>query len=168
MIEEGVANLCLVLSRTATTNLEPGFAPLRKYLSTVSPVLAERLDGTVPLSDKPLAVVCPTGAYFHGGQMTGETAVYRVGDRLAHIPPFTGDGIGIALCSATLAAEHIRQGHPASSYSAAARRAIAPTLRLAGTMSWLADSGIGRTMLTAAAARVPMFLQTVAQWTRVA
>ena len=46
-----------------------------------------------------------------------EPAVYRVGDRLAHIPPFTGDGLAIALGSAALAAEHIRHGRSPAALS---------------------------------------------------
>jgi hypothetical protein len=62
---------------------------MRDYFVAKLPSLAERLEGADPLWGKAMAVVCPTGGYLHSE--TGP-AVYRVGDRLANIPPFTGDG----------------------------------------------------------------------------
>jgi hypothetical protein len=87
LIENGIANLCFVLPRVTVARLGSGWPALRGHLASALPSLAERLAGAEPLWDKPLAVVCPTGGYLHREQ---GTAVYRVGDRLAHIPPFTG------------------------------------------------------------------------------
>lgn len=167
LVEDGVANLCLAMPRAAVARLHPGFPQLQEYLAAASPVLAARLEGATPLWKKPLSVVFPAGGYLHAEMAPADSAAYRVGDRLAHIPPFTGDGIAIALSSAALAAEHIRQGRPASSYLAAARRLTGTTIRLAGAVSCLAGSSIGRAVLTAAASHVPTFLQTIVQWTRV-
>ena len=86
---------------------------MRDYFVAKLPRLAERLEGADPLWGKAMAVVCPTGGYLHS---EAGPAVYRVGDRLAHIPPFTGDGIAIALDSGALAAEHIQEGRSPGAY----------------------------------------------------
>src|SRR5262249_34962327 len=65
LVEDGIANLCLLLPRATVARLGPGREALRNHLATVSATLAQRLDGAEPLLDKPLAVVCPTGSHLH-------------------------------------------------------------------------------------------------------
>jgi flavin-dependent dehydrogenase len=163
LIEDGIANLCFLLPRETVARLGSGWPALRDHLVSAMPVLAERLEGAEPLWDKPLAVVCPGGGYLHREE---GPAVYRVGDRLAHIPPFTGDGLAIALASAALAVEHIRQGLPPKAYLAAARRVTGNAVRLAGLLSSLAGSRRGRTVLMGAAAWAPSLIGTIARRTR--
>jgi flavin-dependent dehydrogenase len=124
-----------------------------------------RLAGAEPLWDKPLAVVCPTGGHLHRER---RTAVYRVGDRLAHIPPFTGDGLAIALTSAALAVEHIRLGRSPDAYLAAARQLTASSIRLASIVSGLAGSSGGRNLMLGAAAWAPGLIGTIVRRTRLA
>ncbi len=163
LVEDGIANLCLLLPRAVVARLGPGWPALRDYLSAASPCLAERIEGAEPLFDKPLAVVCPSGSHLHDET---EPAFYRVGDRLAHIPPFTGDGLAIALSSAALAADHIVKSRAPAQYLAAARTLTRPSLRLAGAVSALAATNAGRAALMAAAAFVPGFVRNVVRRTR--
>jgi flavin-dependent dehydrogenase len=121
----------------------------------------------VPLWDKPLAVACPSGGHIHAAAPATDAGIFRVGDRLAHIPPFTGDGLAIALGSAALAARHIGAGASSADYERAARRLVAPPLRWARAVSWLTGCGAGRTLL-GSAARAPGLLRAVARATRLA
>lgn len=166
LVEDGIANLCLLLPRAVVVGLDPGWAPLRDFLIARSPRLGERLDGAAPLWARPIAVVCPVGGHV-GPAATASDGAFRVGDRLAHIPPFTGDGIAIALTSAALAVEHIRAGADAVAYAAAARRTIAPPVRRAGAVSWLVGRTAGRAILSMAA-RMPGVLRAIARETRIA
>ena len=163
LIEDGIANLCFVLSRATVARLGSGWPALHAYLASALPSLSERLAGAEPLWDKPLAVVCPTGGHLHRER---GTAVYRVGDRLAHIPPFTGDGLAIALASAALAVEHIRLGRPPDAYLAAARQLTAIPIRLASIVSGLARSSGGRNLMLGAAACAPGLIRTIVRRTR--
>ena len=163
LVEDGIANLCCVLPRATVARLAPGWQALRDYLAARLPSLAERLDGADPLWDKAMAIVCPTGGHLHS---EAGPAVYRVGDRLAHIPPFTGDGIAIALGSGGLAAEHIRQGSSPAAYLTAARRLSGRTIRLASAVSGLAATGAGRSVLLGAAVMMPKLIGTIARRTR--
>ena len=163
LIEDGIANLCFVLPRATVARLGSGWPALHAYLASALPSLTERLAGAEPLWDKPLAVVCPTGGHLHRER---GTAVYRVGDRLAHIPPFTGDGLAIALASAALAVEHIRLGRPPGAYLAAARQLTATPIRLASIVSGLARSSAGRNLMLGAAARAPGLIGTIVRRTR--
>ncbi len=164
LVEDGIVNLCCVLARATVARLAPGWQGIRDYLAAKLPSLAERLECADPLWGKALAVVCPTGGHLH--RETGP-AVYRVGDRLAHIPPFTGDGIAIALGSGALAAEHIRQGSSPTAYLTAARRLTGRTIRLASAVSGFAATGAGRSVLLGAAVMMPKLIGTIARRTRV-
>jgi menaquinone-9 beta-reductase len=163
LIENGIANLCFVLPRATVARLGSGWLDLRGHLASALPGLAERLAGAEPLWDKPMAVVCPTGGHLHRER---GTAIYRVGDRLAHIPPFTGDGLAIALTSAALAVGHIRRGSPPDAYLAAARRLTARPIRLASIVSGLARSSRGRNLMLGAAACAPGLIGTIVRRTR--
>jgi flavin-dependent dehydrogenase len=166
VIEDGLANLCLLLPASVVAGIGPGWATLRDFLTSSLPSLARRLDGAAALWDKPHAIVCPAGGYFRSGLPGPENPLYPVGDRLAHIPPFTGDGLAIALYSAAAAAEHICRGGSPAAYLTEVRRQTAPTLRVASAVSWLAANRVGSVMLTSIARRAPGLLQTIARRTR--
>ncbi len=163
LIEDGIANLCLVLPHATVGRIGSGWLALCGHLASALPSLAERLAGAEPLWDKPKAVVCPTGGHLHRERTT---AVYRVGDRLAHIPPFTGDGLAIALGSAALAVEHIRLDLSPDAYLAAARQLTASPVRLASIVSRLAKHGAGRNLMLGAAAIAPSLIGTLVRRTR--
>lgn len=163
LIEDGVANLCLLMPRELVARLGPGWQTVQDHLAQALPALAERLAGSRPLWDKPLAVVAPTGGHLHRGE---GSAVYRVGDRLAHIPPFTGDGLAIALASARLAAAHICDGFSPAQYLAAARKLTGRSIRFAGLLSGLAATGAGQTALLSAVSLAPGLLEGAVRRTR--
>jgi flavin-dependent dehydrogenase len=153
----------MVLPRTTVGRFGTGWQALHRHLASALPALAERLAGAEPLWVKPMAVVCPTSGHLHRER---NTAVYRVGDRLAHIPPFTGDGLAIALGSAALAVEHIRLGLSPDAHLAAARQLTASPIRLASIVSRLARHSGGRNLMFGAAACAPSLIGTIIRRTR--
>jgi flavin-dependent dehydrogenase len=163
LVEGGIANLCLVMARDLAQQIGPGWTALRRHLTSASPALAEQLDDAEPQFDKPLAVVCPANGHLDDEI---EPEVYRVGDRLAHIPPFTGDGLAIAVTSAMLAAAHIVRGLPPSAYLAAARALTKRPIRLASIVSRLAANRAGRSMIIGGASLVPGLVAAVVRRTR--
>ena len=163
LVEGGIANLCLVMARELTQQVGPGWPALRTHLTTASPQLAAHLENAEPLFDKPLAVVCPANGHLDD---EAEPEAYRIGDRLAHIPPFTGDGLAIAVASGVLAAQHIIPGLPPSAYLAAARALTARPIRFASTISRLAANRAGRALIIAGASLVPGLVAGVVLKTR--
>ncbi len=164
LVEDDIANLCFVLRRAVVARVGSDWLALRDYLAAVAPNLAVRLRDANPLWRKPIAIVCPTGGHLHE---ENNAMVFRVGDRLAHIPPFTGDGLAIALRSAALAAEHIRQERPPTAYLAAARRLTGKPIRFASTISEIATNRAGRLLLLKAATYTPALIQAIVQRTRI-
>ena len=163
LVEDKICNLCCLLPRTVVMRLGADWMGLQGYLSSMVPSLAERLAGAAPLFPKPIAVVCPKGGHLHSDP---ESGIYRVGDRLAHIPPFTGDGLAIALASAALAVEHIRRGCRPDVYLAEARKLIGNAVRVASAVSGLAASRIGRAALLSGATCAPALIGAIARRTR--
>jgi flavin-dependent dehydrogenase len=163
LVEEGIANLCFLLPRAVVGRLGPNWQAMQDYLAAATPNLAERLSDAEPLWNKAVAVVCPIGGHLHEER---RPAVYRVGDRLAHIPPFTGDGLAIALASAALAVEYIRRERAATEYLTAARRLTGKRIRFAGAVSELAASRAGSSLLLGIAGHAPRLIRTIVQRTR--
>ncbi len=114
MVERDAANLCFLVSPERWRRTGGDFTALLADLGAEVPHLARRLEGAVPLLDRPLAISgVPYGFLFRGG--AGEPG-WRLGDQAAVIPSFTGDGMSLALHSARLAAEALLTGAGAEAY----------------------------------------------------
>ncbi len=128
-VEGGLANLCLVVSKARLAR--EGRDWHRLALSV--PHLRRRLEGAAPCWPRPLAISGVPYGYLHrGDDALDPPGVYRVGDQLAVIPSFTGDGMAMALHTAGLAAAAALAGRPAAAFHRDAARAFRPSLRLAG------------------------------------
>jgi flavin-dependent dehydrogenase len=139
-VEGGRANLCLLVARDRLAAAGGGWESLLAALRRDAPALGARLDGARPCSDRPLSVAGLPFGFVHGraaGAQAGETP-WRLGDQAAVIPSFTGDGIGIALHSAQLAAACCLAGEDAATFhrrlAADAAGPVRRALALAGLM----------------------------------
>jgi menaquinone-9 beta-reductase len=166
LVEDGIANLCLVLPANKIAYIGRGWEPLRNFLASSNLQLAQQIETLSPLWEKPLAVVCPRGGHIHRALSPKENCFYPVGDRLGHIPPFTGDGLAIALSSAALAVKTLRRDVSAATYLSQAFQLIAPALRAASFISRIAATGTGQAILMRAAAQFPDLVRFVARHTR--
>jgi flavin-dependent dehydrogenase len=103
LVEDGRANLCLVVRRHAFGGRWEG---LFERLLQACPHLARRLDGAEAEAPKPLAIA----AIPYGYVRTRSDGLWRLGDQAAVIPSFAGEGMAIALHSAELAADFALAG----------------------------------------------------------
>jgi len=105
VIECDLVNLCLVISKHRLAAHLHSWERLLVDLKARTPMLAERLEGAKPCWEKPLAVYgIPYGFVYR--EKSSVPGLYRLGDQMAVIPSFFGNGISIALHSAFLAAEN--------------------------------------------------------------
>lgn len=145
-LESGRLNLCVALERD-------GFESWPALLAALG------MEGAEPLWLRPLAVAAIPYGYRH----RGEGPAYRVGDQLAVIPSFAGDGIAIALRSARRVAEAIVAGTPPSATHSSLAAELAPQFRRARMLGWV----LARPRLAVAAARLlPRLLASAASATR--
>jgi hypothetical protein len=110
----GRANLCMVVERDVFARLGRDWGALLGHASAGSALLAERLRGAEPCWPRPLSIYAiPYGFVHRAGSETGAQAgPHRVGDQLAVIPSFCGDGVAIALDSGRRAAGCVLDGRP--------------------------------------------------------
>jgi flavin-dependent dehydrogenase len=116
LIEDDIANLCLVVRRAALRS-SGGWPQLLALISGGNRHLRQLLSGATPLWQRPLAI----SSIPYGYLVRKSAGLWCVGDQAAVIPSFTGDGISIALHSAALAAQMFIEGSSAADYNRALR-----------------------------------------------
>ncbi len=161
LVEEGTANLCLVVDRDRFATLGRDW---RRLVATV-PHLALRLADAGLRRARPLAVAgMPYGWLAGDGP---EVPVYRLGDQAAVIPSFTGDGMAMALRSARAATAAILAGRSPADYHRALAQAFRGPVRKAGLIAMLASTPPAQRMLAAAGSAAPWLIARLAAGTRI-
>ena len=149
LVENGTANLCLVIRRNTLRRLG-GWNELLQSMQEELPALDDRLTRATPCWPKPLAI-SPIPYGHLGGPANG---VWRVGDQAAVIPSFTGDGMSIALHTGVLAAEMYLDGKGPDEYLLRVTDQLRTGMHFA--------SGLSRAMVTPAArALAPALLSLI-------
>lgn len=142
-IEDGKANLCFLISKEIYDDCGKSWPALLAWLSNTSSHLNARLNGALSLWPRPLAVSgVPYGYIAHPGAAV--PGLFRVGDQMAVIPSFAGDGIAIALHSAALAARVHAAGGDSALYTRRAWRDFRRPVRSAQMLSALLAHTFGR------------------------
>lgn len=113
LIEDGRANLCLVLRADAFARLGGDRQGVRAWLEGTG-FLQRVLADAQPLFERPLAIANLSYGPPPRGHATGTAML--LGDRWAMTPSLTGDGMAIALRSAFLAAHCVLAGDDAGTY----------------------------------------------------
>ncbi len=161
-IEEGKANLCLVVRRTRYAALGDWPTLLRAVRADCA-LLDRRLTCAEPVWDKPLAIA----AIPYGHVAGSHDGLWRLGDQAAVIPSFAGDGLAIALHSAALAAQVYLGGGGAQDYGRRLSRDL--EARVIGA-TWLSQALVrapGQAAVMAAAGLQPRLMAAAARLTRV-
>jgi menaquinone-9 beta-reductase len=156
-------NLCWMTPPSLLKRIGRNWNAWRAHLTHSAPLLANIAEGE-PLWELPLTVVCPRGAYL---RQDSEVQAFCVGDRMAHIPPFTGHGIGIALATAALAARYIVENASAGEFARAAQRLLLSPIRKASILAKISQNRIGRQLAAKAADWVPQLLSAAVTKTRI-
>lgn len=156
----GAANLCLAVYPSYYRRLGTDFGALLAHAKRHSPALRDRMDGAEPAWPKPIAIANIPYGFVHKGAEAGR--LHRVGDQLAVIPSFCGDGMAIALASAKLATQHI-QGTGEALVTNPFRSQVA----LAQAIAWLTAQPLPSGFAVALARLFPAALVWLAAQTRV-
>lgn len=102
-IENGKANFCLVIRKSAFLQHGKDWGQLLRVLSAEIPHLKARLQAASPCWERPLAIAGIPYGYIHPAESKDRLGLFPIGDQMAVIPSFCGDGIAIALHTAFLA-----------------------------------------------------------------
>lgn len=161
-VEDGIANLCLLIRRDRLAAAGGHWEKLLAALRAGSPLLDRRLTGAEPCWRAPVAV---TGLPF-GSLRRGGGGPWRLGDQAAVVPPFTGDGISVALYSARRAAETFLAGRTAEDFHRGLASELSPVMRRDIALSRLLTSSRARPVVGLAASLAPVLMRWGAAATR--
>ena len=171
LVENGIANLCLVVRRREFAQLDHRWDALVGKLRSDSPPLDRRLCGSDACWERPLAVASIPYGHVHNGHNDNVhnrgNEPWRLGDQAAVIPSFAGDGISIALHSARLAAEHYLAGNASAQFQTQLARDVRGQVRWATLLSQLLVHAPGQRVATALARMAPALISQVARRTRI-
>src|SRR5664280_1672596 len=162
LVERDVANLCLVV-RQAELRRIGGWQELLASVLDDNRHLKQRLQGAKALWDRPLAI-----SSIPYGHLAGQPfCLWCVGDQAAVIPSFTGDGMSIALHSATLATEMYMAGESAGQYNRRLHAQLRRGMSLATLLSRIMVTRAGRNLAPFGLSFFPCAMRWIAASTRV-
>lgn len=162
-IEAGLANLCLVVRKASFAALGSSWERLLETLLLHSPYLGARLAGAVPCWEKPLAISAIPYGHLH----RQEDGAWRLGDQLAVIGSFAGDGMSIALHSAVNAASDYLAGKTAAEFHQRMRKTLSRPISVSTMISRAMVSPSGQELLRIGAQLFPPLIRRAARMTRV-
>ena len=163
-VEDGIANFCCVVQRRYFARAGLRWEGLLAKMQQDCPHLAMRLEGAVPMLDKPISITHIPYGYL---RRATEDGLYCIGDQAAVIPSFTGDGISIALHTARRGAAAYLAGEPASVFQPKLRSAMLPQMRLAELAADGLTNALARAVLPFCLRVWPGAMRVTARLTRV-
>jgi flavin-dependent dehydrogenase len=162
-VEGGTVSVCWM-----TTHDSPTFNGLEwkqqfAHIARRSPPFEILLDAE-PLAERPAATAGTPYGYTRREAIAPH--VFAVGDQLAVIPSFTGDGTSIALLSGIMAARAFAGGQTAGAFQSMFARKIAGQFRWARTVDYLFTHKTTRWFGVRVASVVPGIVAPLARRTR--
>jgi flavin-dependent dehydrogenase len=167
LVENGTANLCLLIGRARLKRLDGKWPALLAQLCGQSPYLAGVLAGATELLPQPLTIARVPYGFIHRPKEGDSEHILRLGDQAGVIPSFTGDGMAIALHSAALAASCAQANTGASAYHRRLARDISGQIWRAGFLYRLASAPRLQPAIFRLMQIFPATLRIAARFTRV-
>jgi menaquinone-9 beta-reductase len=168
LIEGGIANLCLVVTRRRFEEVGKSWDGLIDQIARECPDLRDRLQGAATPFEKPLSVFQIPYGFLHQPDSAEPQGLFRLGDQMGVIPSFTGEGMSMALHSGCLAASaFLRHGRSSSAFHRQMRSDIRRQIRFAFILNKAARQAIGQEMIFHLCRTWPAIMRQVAAVTRV-
>jgi len=158
------ANLSLLVAQERFAAAGQDWFRLLDEISNENALLGSRLAGALPEIDRPLAIFRLPFGFRH--RPDGNPHLFRLGDQMACMPSFAGDGMSIALHSAALATEAYLAGAHADAYHARMRRDLGRQFAWGRVLSHVIGTKAGRSLLMGAATALPAMMPALARLTR--
>ena len=164
LVEGGRANLCLLVPRARVP--ERGWTGLLDELLNESAHLRRRLAGAAPLLARPVSIFRVPYGFVHRDGGDDPTRLFRLGDQMAVIPSFCGDGMAMALHTAAAASAAVLDGDGAATFHRAMARDLGGQVRLASAAQRIGQHRAGQAAMLATARHWPRALTAMAARTR--
>lgn len=165
LVENNIVNLSLVVDKKYYSSIGKSWQKLLEMLAQESLTLKQCLKSSKPMWDKPLAVFgIPYGFIYRNENKMAN--LYHLGDQMAVISSFSGDGMSIALHTAFLAAHHSLHGDSTSFHQAALKH-LKCQIQQATFFSSIVKSSFGRKLVMWVATYMPFIIKMAIKHTRV-
>jgi flavin-dependent dehydrogenase len=158
------ANLSLLVSRQRFAAADHDWFRLIDDICAENALLGTRLAHALPETDRPLAIFRLPFGFRH--RPDGQAHLFRLGDQMACMPSFAGDGMSIALHSAARAAQAYLAGTSANDYHARMRRDLRTQFLWGRLLSQAIGTAAGRALFMGAVSAVPAVMPVLARLTR--
>lgn len=165
IIEEGLASLCWVMRPALLRRIGASWPSQATYFSSQSEILGDLLTGARPEWDKPIAIAGIPYGYLRRQPIA--SSIFPLGDQLAVIPSFTGDGMAIALFSGIAAAQAILAGDGAIAFQQRMLKRLKRQFQLASAANLLFESKMMHGLSVMTAALLPGAVAWIAKSTRI-
>jgi len=165
LVEDGTANLCLLINRATLKRLGGAWAAVLAHVQAQNSVLAARLSGAASVLEAPLTIAQIPYGYIYRPPLGAE--IFRLGHQAGVIHSFTGDGMSIALHSAALATDTYLNGGGGAEYHRRLAGDISGQIFRAGVLHDLVQFPPARAAFLNAARVFPGLLPLIASLTRV-
>jgi flavin-dependent dehydrogenase len=164
LVEEGILSLGWVMQEHLVRTVGADWGAQRAFLLRQSPPLGSLLDRARPLFAKPLATAAIPYGFLRSRPIA--PGVFPVGDQLAVVPSFTGDGMAIALYSGLAAARALLKGQSAADCQRRLVTQLRRQFRLASGVGLLLDMRATSAAMVGAARLLPSLVTRLADATR--
>ncbi len=164
-VEDNKANLCLVVKKSNYVAYGKNWQSLLSNLLSATPYLSDQLAESNPCWESPLAVYGVPYGFVYSPEAREPHNLYRIGDQIAVIPSFSGEGMAIALHTAHNAVSAYLN-NDAAAYHFEIRKQLSSQIKRACLLSKIASSRIGQHGIITSCGIAPKLLETLANITR--
>jgi flavin-dependent dehydrogenase len=165
-VEGGKVNLCLVVTKRYFARYGKHWDGLLGAILKATPPLAERLAGAESCWPRPLSIFGIPYGFVYRAPSDTSPGLYRLGDQMAVIPSFSGNGMSIALHTAFLAVECYLHGN-ANQYHHQARSSLLPLIRRASLLAKIAEYPLAQRGMLFAFRMRPELISMIARQNRI-
>lgn len=164
LVEKNLLSIAWIIEAAILKSVGTSWAEQSGYIAKQSPCFGELIDDCLPLWPRPLAVSGLAYGYMRSAPIGA--AVYPVGDQLAVIPSFSGDGTALALASGIAAAQAVLRGEDAGEFQRRMLASFTPQFRRAAVLDAVIANALLRRVGMAGARFLPSAVTGVVSATR--
>jgi flavin-dependent dehydrogenase len=164
LVEGGLATLCWQIDTGALKRTGAGWREQSAAIAQTSPPFGDLIADAVPASERAATIANLPFGYVRRAPVA--PGVFPVGDQMAVIPAFTGDGTSIALASGIAAARAVLAGRPAADYQRQFAGSLSRQFALARAVNAALRASATRRLTVGAVGLVPALATMLARATR--
>jgi len=138
LVENGLLSVAWVIQDHLVRRVGPDWQRQGAYLGSQSSLFADLIAEARPLFTKPLATAAIPFGFLRAEPIAPK--IFPIGDQLAVVPSFTGDGMAIALYSGLAAARALSAGQSAIAWQRELIARLRPQFRLATSIGSLLET----------------------------